>query len=119
MANKILMTYERLYEILGDANRLRILAMLKKKRMCVCELSHILRITPPSVSRHMKKMKTCGLVSDEQDGYWTIYGLSKQIDAETEAIVMQAIAAVSADETVKKDSAKAAGIDRAAICNGH
>lgn len=110
---------ETVYEMLGDANRLRILSMLAKKDMCVCELASVLGITPPSVSRHIKKMKSVGWVTDRQDGYWTIYGFSKQIAPDVVSVVMQAVASVADDETVRSDIAKAAKVDRVSVCCGH
>ncbi|OFZ71231.1 MAG: hypothetical protein A2451_14015, partial [Bdellovibrionales bacterium RIFOXYC2_FULL_39_8] len=49
------------------------------KKLCVCELAELLDITQPSVSKHLKKLKEAGLISSEQDGFWTNYYLSKEL----------------------------------------
>jgi len=64
---------EHLFKSLADKNRLRILGLLSKRKMCVCELAYCLGVTQPSVSRHLKRMKKVGLIQDEQDGFWTNY----------------------------------------------
>ena len=64
---------ERKLKALADNKRLRILKMLEKKKMCVCELASVLGITQPSVSRHLKKLKKAGLIESEQNGFWTDY----------------------------------------------
>ena len=46
----------------ADSNRLRILKLLEKKKMCVCELAFVLGITQPSVSKHLKKLTSTGLI---------------------------------------------------------
>lgn len=116
MAKQILSHIEGLYSVLADAKRLRILAMLLDRSLCVCELAQILGITAPSVSRHLKKMKVFGLLTDEQDGYWTVYSAAKHLDAQTAAIVAQSVAATAADVTVREDAKKAAKSDRACAC---
>ena len=59
----------------ADINRLRIIKLLQKKSMCVCELAFILGIAQPSVSRHLKKLKQAGIIDYEQDGFFTNYYL--------------------------------------------
>jgi len=116
MAKQKLSHIESFYGVLADANRLRILAMLQETPLCVCQLSQILGITAPSVSRHLKKLKEHSLLIDEQDGYWTVYSLAKHFDAQDAAILAQALAAVADDETVRTDAKKAAKSDRAKAC---
>ncbi|MBF0313133.1 MAG: winged helix-turn-helix transcriptional regulator [Oligoflexia bacterium] len=60
---------------IGDKNRLRIVGLLANKKLCVCELAYILKITQPSVSKHLKKLKEAGIIESEQDGFWTNYFL--------------------------------------------
>lgn len=60
----------------ADANRIRILSMLQEKKLCVCEIAFVLEISQPSVSRHLKKLKSAGFVENENEGLWTNYYLS-------------------------------------------
>lgn len=68
---------ENLFKIFADKNRLRILKLLAARKMCVCELTYVLGVTQPSISRHLKKMRKAGLIGAEQDGLWTNYFLKK------------------------------------------
>jgi ArsR family transcriptional regulator len=61
---------------LGDKTRLRILALLKTEELCVCELVEILQMTQPSVSQHLRKLKTAGLVHERRQGQWVFYSLA-------------------------------------------
>ena len=59
----------------ADKNRIRIIKMLEKKKMCVCELAAVLEITQPSVSKHLKILNDAGIIKDERNGKWVDYSL--------------------------------------------
>ena len=59
----------------SDKNRIRIIKMLEKKQMCVCELAAVLEITQPSVSKHLKILNNAGVIKDERNGQWVDYSL--------------------------------------------
>jgi ArsR family transcriptional regulator, arsenate/arsenite/antimonite-responsive transcriptional repressor len=61
---------------LSDANRVRLLKLLQKRRMCVCEIRAALGIAQPTVSKHLKILEDAGLVSREKEGLWVNYFLS-------------------------------------------
>ena len=67
----------KVLKAVADENRLRIFKMLQNKKMCVCEISAALGISPPSVSRHLSLMKDAGLIEDERNGIWINYMLCK------------------------------------------
>ncbi len=69
--------YLNIFKALGDENRLRILLMLKKRPLCVCELYEVLDIAFSTISSHLKLMKNIGLIEDEKEGRWVIYRLEK------------------------------------------
>lgn len=64
-----------LYKALGDETRLRIIQMLSKQEMCVCEIIDRLDKSQPAVSHHLKILKQAGLVVDSRDGKWIYYSL--------------------------------------------
>jgi len=64
---------EKALKACADKNRIRILKLLEKRRLCVCEIAFVLGITQPSVSRHLRKLKKAGLIEAEQDSLWTNY----------------------------------------------
>lgn len=66
----------KILKALADKNRIRIIKLLQKKELCVCQLAYILEISQPSVSRHLKKLKKAGLVETRQEGFWTVYYLN-------------------------------------------
>jgi ArsR family transcriptional regulator len=66
---------EMVLKACADRNRLRILKLLQKRPLCVCEIAFVLDISQPSVSRHLKKLKQAGMVSAGRDSFWTNYHL--------------------------------------------
>ena len=71
---------ETLFKALSDRTRLRILALLAQREVCVCEIHEALGIPQPTASRHLAYLRRSGLVTDRRKGLWVYYGLSEQAD---------------------------------------
>ena len=67
--------YLNIFKVLSDENRLRILLMLRKRPLCVCEIYEVLNIALSTISAHLKNMRNIGLIEDMKDGRWVIYRL--------------------------------------------
>jgi ArsR family transcriptional regulator len=106
---------EKVLKACADCNRLRILKMLENKKMCVCELSFVLGITQPSVSRHLKKLKKAGLIRTEQDSFWTNYYLAPD-NRYSEGISTLMRDWLKGDEVIKQDKDKVKQADREKLC---
>ena|SRR3989338_1166509 len=106
---------EKILKIFADQNRIRIFKLLEKRKMCVCELAYVLGVTQPSISRHLKKMKSVGLVKDEQDGFWTNYYLARNF-AQTQKIMQCVSHWLKDDGTIKSDAHKLKKVDRTKVC---
>lgn len=63
----------RILKALGDENRFQIIRLLLENDLCVGALAHILNISKPAVSQHLKMLREAGLVRGEKIGYWTHY----------------------------------------------
>lgn len=106
---------EYLFKSLADKNRLRILGLLSRRKMCVCELAYCLGVTQPSVSRHLKRMKRSGLIQDEQDGFWTNYFI--KCEGPKAKIIMEYLRKWLKDnEATVSDYKKLNKVDRTKIC---
>ena len=105
----------QIFKIFSDKNRLRIIALLSNRKMCVCELAFVLDVTQPSVSRHLKKMKEAGIILDEQDGLWTNYFLNCN-DSKAKTILKHVETWLKEDDTVASDLKKLDKADRTKIC---
>ncbi|MBP3962585.1 ArsR/SmtB family transcription factor [Paenibacillus lignilyticus] len=64
------------FKLLGDKTRLTMLAMLKERALCVCDLVEFLETSQPNVSQHLRKLKDAGLVNESRKGQWIYYSLN-------------------------------------------
>ncbi len=60
-------------KIISEENRLRILCILQKREMCVCEIWGFLNLPQNLVSHHLKVLKDFGLVGSKKESTKVIY----------------------------------------------
>jgi ArsR family transcriptional regulator, arsenate/arsenite/antimonite-responsive transcriptional repressor len=67
----------RLFRVLGDPARIRILNALATngEAVCVCHLVEPLGLTQPTVSHHLKTLTDAGLLDRVQRGKWAYFSL--------------------------------------------
>jgi ArsR family transcriptional regulator, arsenate/arsenite/antimonite-responsive transcriptional repressor len=60
---------------LGDPVRLQLVDVLRRHagKVCVCELVPLFDLSQPTVSHHLKVLRTAGLVGSERQGLWAYY----------------------------------------------
>jgi len=107
----------QIYDMLSDKNRLRILKLLEQKPMCVCELTYVLGIRQPSVSRHLRKLKEADLINSRQDGLWSEYFINR-IGDEYSRVMMGILSGwINDDPVIVEDIKKSAQACREVLCN--
>jgi ArsR family transcriptional regulator len=63
----------KIFKALADPTRLRIMLLLRRRELCVCELMFILEMEQSRVSHHMRVLRDAGIAEDVRDGRWIIY----------------------------------------------
>ena len=63
------------FRLLGDANRLRIISLLAKKDLCVCDLATLLEMSESAVSHQLRTLRSLRLVSYTKQGRKVYYRL--------------------------------------------
>ena len=66
---------------LSDPNRVRVLKILERGELCVCEIQNLLGLAQSTVSKHMKLLEDAGLVERNRQGTWIIYSLAEDSDS--------------------------------------
>lgn len=66
------------FKALGDETRLRILALLMRGELCVCDLMAVLELPQSTVSRHLSYLKNSGWLDGRRQGVWMYYRLAPQ-----------------------------------------
>lgn|SRR5699024_8857350 len=64
-------------KLLGDKTRLTMMKLIEEHACCVCEFVEVFKMSQPSISQHLRKLKDLGLVSEERKGQWIFYSVNK------------------------------------------
>jgi len=67
---------------LAHENRIRILNLLAKSELCVCELENIMQVNQSNASRHLSKLKQVNLIEGRKKAQWIYYNLNEKIITE-------------------------------------
>lgn len=68
--------FELAMKAVGDPTRTRILKLLERGGLCVCQVQSVLGLAPSTVSKHLAILKLAGLVDDRREGKWITYALA-------------------------------------------
>jgi ArsR family transcriptional regulator len=71
---------------LAHENRIRILNLLAKSELCVCELENIMQVNQSNASRHLAKLKQVNLIKGRKKAQWIYYHLNEKMLAEHQFI---------------------------------
>jgi ArsR family transcriptional regulator len=69
----------RIFKALADPTRLRIMLLLRRRDLCVCELMFILGMEQSRVSHHMRVLRDAGIAEDVREGRWIIYRVPRAL----------------------------------------
>lgn len=64
------------FHALSDPLRLKVLDLLRRQELCVCELCESLQVSQSKLSFHLKALKEADLVRSRQEGRWIYYSLN-------------------------------------------
>lgn len=71
-------SYSKYFKAFGDRSRLRILALLAVKEMTVNNIARSIKLSQPTVSRHLGILRDANIVIDRREGQQVFYSLNKQ-----------------------------------------
>lgn len=107
-----------IFYCLSDKNRIRILMMLSRKSLCVCEITEILELSASTVSNHLSILKAAGFINDSKDGKWVNYSINNEIkDPKIQQIFLMLPMWLNSDEIINADIAKINEVDRKILCS--
>ncbi len=72
----IMKTFLKVMKALSEPSRVKIMKMLQKRVMCVCEIKEALHIAQSTASKHLKILEDAGLVTSHKEGLWVNYTLA-------------------------------------------
>lgn len=63
------------FKVLGDPTRIRIIHVLSKCEMCVCDIAETLDMTQSAISHQLRLLRTMKIVKFRKEGKSVIYSL--------------------------------------------
>lgn len=76
------------FKLLADASRVRILMLLDRKELCVCQAMGVLGMSQPLVSRNLSLLMKGGYLDDRREGKMVFYSLRKTLP-QPQALLME------------------------------
>ena len=65
----------KIYKVLSDESRLRVLNLLLERACCVCEVMQALDISQSKASRILSALYDVGFLKLHKDGLWSLYSI--------------------------------------------
>ncbi len=93
----------RVMKALSDPNRVRMIKILEKKELCVCELQKLIGLAQSTVSKHLKVLEEAGLVDFHKEGAWIIYHLTNGEESRYAGVMLANIREWLGDDTILQD----------------
>jgi DNA-binding transcriptional ArsR family regulator len=88
---------------LGDGNRLRILAALHGRELCLCQIVELLGLATSTVSRHTSILQQARLIQSRKQGRWTYFRLDQDAPAVAEEATALVVRALARDPQARED----------------
>ena len=106
------------FKALADPNRIRILKMLEKRPLCVCEITAVLGLAASTTSKHLSILKAANLIFEKKENKWVNYYLNSVTQSPYVKDLLPLINSwLKQDSQVNADSEKVTTVDRLILCN--
>lgn len=73
------MVNDKVFKALADANRRKIIDLLKKREMTAGEIAENFSVSKPTISEHLKTLKNADLIQSEKKGQFITYFLNTSV----------------------------------------
>jgi DNA-binding transcriptional ArsR family regulator len=67
-----------LFKVLADETRAKIVYVLSKEELCVCDIAAVLHSTVSNISHHLRVLRTAHLVRSRREGKQVYYSLDDE-----------------------------------------
>ncbi|MGY5394631.1 ArsR family transcriptional regulator [Acinetobacter tandoii] len=68
------------FKCLSDPTRLDIMKwVMARENVCVCELTELLQLSQPKISRHLALLRNLSVLLDQRQGQWVYYRVNPDL----------------------------------------
>lgn len=107
----------KVMKALSDPSRVKVMKMLQRRMLCVCEIQAALGLAQSSVSKHLKILEEAGMITSAKDGLWVNYRLADGMKSPYAASMMGNLRHwLENDEEIARLMEKLPEIRREIIC---
>jgi len=71
----------KVMKALSDPNRVKMIKLLQRKVLCVCEIQEALGLAQSTASKHLKILEEADLITYSKEGLWVNYRLADGSDS--------------------------------------
>jgi len=68
--------FTKVMKALSDPNRVKMIKLLQRRVLCVCEIQEALGLAQSTASKHLKILEEAELITYSKDGLWVNYQLA-------------------------------------------
>ena len=72
----VLLTVADFFKVFSDSTRVKIISVLERNELCVCDISNILNMTKSAVSHQLRNLRELNLVKSRKIGKEVWYALA-------------------------------------------
>jgi ArsR family transcriptional regulator len=66
----------KVMKALSDPNRIKMIKLLQRRVLCVCEIQEAMGLAQSTASKHLKILEEAGLITYSREGLWVNYRLT-------------------------------------------
>ena len=89
---------------LADENRLRIVAALQGRELCLCQIVELLGLATSTVSRHASILEQARLIQSRKQGRWTYFSIDEDAPPHAYDAAALVIRTLKGDSRARKDA---------------
>ena len=94
----------KLFKVLSDESRLRVLNLLLERECCVCEVMQALDISQSKASRTLNALYDVGILKLHKEGLWSLYSIDWEgMGTQKKAIIEAATRSLEGNEGITAD----------------
>jgi ArsR family transcriptional regulator len=94
----------KLFKVLSDESRLRVLNLILERECCVCEVMQALDISQSKASRTLNALYDVGILKLHKEGLWSLYSIDWEgMGTQKKAIIEAATRSLEGNEGIVAD----------------
>jgi ArsR family transcriptional regulator len=87
----------KVFKVLADETKMRILYLLLERECCVCEVMQSLEISQSKASRGLTALYDVGFLKLKREGLWALYSIDREGISNYQAKIIEAVSEALAD----------------------